>query len=88
MVRSKGGGLMVRRKGRGMVRSKGGGLVVRGNRGGGGDWGMYWWAGRPEKRLVGSTLAAVHDGGHWGCLVVAACGGGCWRRLVIVIHLR
>ena len=38
--------------------------------------GTYWWAARPEKRLVGSALAAVHDGGRWGRLVVAVRGGG------------
>ena len=44
------------------------------------------WAGRLEKRLVGSALAAVHDGGCWGRLVVAMRGGGRWHRLVVIIR--
>ena len=54
MVRSKEGGLMVRRKGRGMVRSKGGGLVVRGNRGGGGEWSEVREEGSGQKQGGGS----------------------------------
>ena len=69
MVRSKGGGGDGDKYGSGEKQERG--EEKTSSEGGG----TYWWVGRPEKRLVGSALAAVRDGGRW-------------RRLVVVIRFR